>query len=117
MTTIEHNVISGVTQGVLIENAGAILEDASEPSQAWLDFVLSDEGQKQFALTGFRPVIDGVEFGEVEGANDPSDPYPAVENLLTVEEDFGSWSELSDTFFDEEDGLVTRIIAASGQGE
>ena len=102
---------------LLIENPGAVLIDADAKAQEWLDFVLSEEGQRQFALTGFRPIVDGVEFGEVEGANDPSDPYPAVENLLTVEEDFGSWDELSDKFFDEEEGIITQIIAASGQGE
>ena len=102
---------------LLIENPGAVLIDADPKAQEWLDFVLSEEGQRQFALTGFRPIVDGVEFGEVEGANDPSDPYPAVENLLTVEEDFGSWDELSDKFFDEEEGIITQIIAASGQAE
>ncbi len=64
---------------LLIENAGAILKDASAPSQAWLDFVLSDEGQKQFALTGFRPIRDDVDYGgTVEGATDPSNPFPEV---------------------------------------
>ena len=62
-------------------------------------------------------MIDGVEYGEVEGANDPADPFPDVTNLLTVEDDFGSWSELSDKFFDEETGIVTVIIAESGKGE
>ena len=102
---------------LLIENPGAVLEDATPKAQQWLDFVLSEDGQRQFALTGFRPVIDGVDFGEVEGANDPSNPYPEVENLLTVEDDFESWDALSDKFFDEENGIVTRIIAASGKGE
>ena len=62
-------------------------------------------------------MIDGVEFDEVEGANDPSDPFPEVPNLLTVDEDFGSWSELSDKYFDEETGIITQIIAASGKAE
>lgn len=101
---------------LLIENPGAVLEDSTPKAQEWLDFVLSEEGQRQFALTGFRPVIDGVDYGEVEGANDPANPYPDVPDLLTVEDDFGSWSELSDTFFDEETGIVTEIIAASGKG-
>ena len=36
-----------------------------------VDFVLSDEGQKQFALTGFRPIRDDVDFGgTVEGASE-----------------------------------------------
>jgi sulfate/thiosulfate-binding protein len=102
---------------LLIENPGAVLEEATPKAQQWLDFVLSEDGQRQFARTGFRPVIDGVDFGEVEGANDPSNPYPEVENLLTVEEDFESWDALSDKFFDEERGIVTKIIVASGKGE
>jgi sulfate/thiosulfate-binding protein len=102
---------------ILIENPGAVLVDADPKAEEWLDFVLSEDGQREFARTGFRPIIDGVDYGEVEGANDPSDPFPEVENLLTVDEDFESWSALSDTFFDEEDGLVTQIITASGKGE
>jgi sulfate/thiosulfate transport system substrate-binding protein len=102
---------------MLIENPGAVLIDANPKAAQWLDFVLSEDGQRQFALKGFRPVIDGVEVEEVEGANDPSDPFPEPTSLLTVEEDFGSWGELSDKFFDEESGLVTQIIAASGKGE
>jgi sulfate/thiosulfate transport system substrate-binding protein len=102
---------------MLIENPGAVLIDANPKAAHWLDFVLSEDGQRQFALKGFRPVIDGVEVDEVEGANDPSDPFPEPTSLLTVEEDFGSWGELSDKFFDEESGLVTLIIAASGKGE
>ena len=98
-----------------IENAGAILEEASEPSQAWLDFVLSDEGQKQFALTGFRPIRDDVDYGgTVEGAKDPSNPFPEVPTLLTVDEDFGGWDEVSTKFFDEENGLIFEAILAAG---
>jgi len=102
---------------MLIENPGAVLIESDPKAQTWLDFVLSAAGQEQFALKGFRPVIEGVEHGEVEGANDPSDPFPEVTNLLTVEDDFGSWSELSDKFFDEENGIVVKIIAATGKGE
>ena len=98
-----------------IENAGAILDDASEPSQAWLDFALSDEGQKQFALTGFRPIREDVDYGgTVEGAKDPADPFPAVPTLLTVDEDFGGWEEVSTKFFDEEDGLIMKAIVSAG---
>lgn len=100
---------------MLIENPGAVLIDADPKAQEFLDFVLSADGQRQFALKGFRPVIDGVEVGEVEGANDPSDPFPTVKTLLTVATDFGSWKELSDKFFDEESGIVTKVIAASGK--
>jgi sulfate transport system substrate-binding protein len=103
---------------LLIENPGAILTEATPAAADWLEFVVSDEGQKQFALKGFRPIRDDVDFGgEVEGAKDPADPFPAVPTLLTVEKDFGSWDELSDTFFDEESGIVTKAIAASGKAQ
>ena len=71
---------------MLIENPGAILKNADPKAQAWLDFVLSDEGQRQFALKGFRPIIDGVDTTGVKGANDPANPFPTPENLLTVDE-------------------------------
>jgi sulfate transport system substrate-binding protein len=100
---------------ILIENPGAVLVDADPKAQEWLDYVLSEDGQRQFALKGFRPIIEGVEVDEVEGANDPGDPFPEVENLLTVEDDFESWDALSAKFFDEEDGIVTQAITASGK--
>ena len=118
---------------LLIENPGAILKDASEPSQDWLDFVLSEDGQRQFALTGFRPVntadpgiVDfgalGLEPSDIEGAPDPSDPFPKVKNLLTLEKNFGGgdWSGVADKLFGTgEDGqslgIVTEAIAKSGK--
>jgi sulfate/thiosulfate-binding protein len=100
---------------MLIENPGAVLIDATPKATEWLGFVLSPDGQKQFALKGFRPVIDGVAYGEVEGANDPSDPFPEPTTLLTVKTDFVSWSDLSTKFFDENDGIVTVAIAKSGK--
>ena len=80
-----------------------------KPSQDWLDFVLSDEGQKQFALKGFRPVIDGVDYGGRSRvpATRPT-RSPTSETLLTVDDDFESWDELSTKFFDEENGIDHR---------
>lgn len=101
---------------LLIENPGATLKDATPKATPWLDYVLSKDGQTQFALKGFRPLASaGVEVTEVEGANDPSDPYPAVGNLLTVKEDFVSWSELSKKFFEENNGIISKVIAQSGK--
>ncbi len=105
---------------ILIENPGAVLIDADPKAEEWLDFVLSDEGQHQFALKGFRPVGDPeaatVDF-EVDGANDPANPFPPITNLLTAEADFEGWSALSEKFFDEDDGIVTKAIEASGNAE
>lgn len=98
---------------LLIENPGAILKKADPKAKKWLDFVLSEPGQTEFAKKGFRPLIDGVSI-EVPGANDPKNPFPAPKNLLTIADDFGGWGEAKN-FFDEEDGLVTKIQQETGK--
>jgi len=103
-----------------IENAGAILKDATPAAQDWLDFVLSDEGQKQFALKGFRPIRDDVDYGgTVEGAPDPKKPFPAIKHLVTLD-DIGGWAAVKDKLFgDGKDGapvgIVTQSIEKSGK--
>lgn len=85
-------------QSFLIENPGAILEDASPKAQSWLDFVTSEAGQTEFVEKGFRPV--GVELPDVEvpEANDPSDPFPVPSDLGTIA-DLGGWSAVNDEWF------------------
>jgi sulfate/thiosulfate-binding protein len=102
---------------ILIENPGAITKNANPKAKAWLDFVLSDKGQRQFALTGFRPIVQGVDTKGVKGAKDENNPFPAPEKLLTVSKDFESWSALSKKFFDEKTGIVNKVIAASGKSQ
>ena len=102
---------------ILIENPGAVLNDADPEGQDWLDFVLSADGQRQFALKGFRPIDRRRRVrARSRAPTDPADPFPAVTNLLTVAEDFGSWAELSDKFFDEEAGIVTQDHRRLRQG-
>lgn len=118
---------------ILIENAGAILKTATPLAQTWLDFVLGTEGQKQFALKGFRPlnttnpgVVDlaavGLQADDIRGAADASDPFPAVTNLLTLDKNFGGgdWVEVKDKLFGDGRegkplGIVTKAIADSGK--
>jgi sulfate transport system substrate-binding protein len=118
---------------LLIENPGAILDDATPAAADWLDFVLGAEGQKQFALKGFRPVnaaapgvVDfaalGIEPADIKGAPDSDDPFPAVTNLLTLEKNFGGpgWDGVKDKLFgDGKDGapkgIVTLSIEKSGK--
>jgi sulfate/thiosulfate-binding protein len=102
---------------VLIQNPGAVLKNANPKAKEWLDFVLSPAGQRQFALKGFRPIVQGVETTGVKGAIDENSPFPAPKKLLTVEKDFQSWSALSKKFFDEKEGIVVKIIAASGKSQ
>jgi sulfate transport system substrate-binding protein len=99
---------------LLIENPCAVTKDAPKTAQDFLDFQKSDEGQKLYAETGYRPLVD-VPGLEVEGANDPSDPYPTPGTLLTIDGDFGGWADANTKYFDENDGILTKIQAESGQ--
>jgi len=98
---------------LLIENPGAVTTDAKPQAQGFLDYVLSEEGQSVYAKYGFRPLSE-VDV-EVEGANDPANPFPAPATLLTVAEDFGGWSEANTKYFDEESGIVTKIQQETGK--
>jgi sulfate transport system substrate-binding protein len=97
-----------------IDNACAVLKDAPKAAQDFMDFQKSAEGQKLYAETGYRPLVDVGDL-EVEGANDPSDPFPAPATLLTIDGDFGGWADANTTFFDENDGILTKIQAEAGQ--
>ena len=44
-----------------------------------------------------------------------ADPFPTPSKLLTIDKDFGGWSEANTKFFDEEDGLVTKIQQETGK--
>lgn len=102
---------------LLIENPGAVLKDADPKAVKYLEFVLGPTGQTEFAKKGFRPVIDGVDPGQVEGANDPANPFPTPAGLFTVGDDLGGWSAVNKKFFEEETGLVPQIQKATGKSQ
>lgn len=104
-------------QNLLIENPAAVTTKAPKAAQDFLDFGFSAAGQKIFAQYGFRPVegVSGVDVGEVKGANDPSNPFPQVKQLFTIDKTFGGWDAVNKKFFDEDNGIITKIIAASGK--
>ena len=77
-------------------------------------FQKSEQGQKLYAETGYRPLMD-VGNVPVKGANDESNPFPEPKKLLTIDDDFGGWDEANTKFFDENDGILTKIQAEAGQ--
>jgi len=99
---------------LLIENPAAVTVKANSKAKDYLDYLESKDGQTIFAQKGWRPVVDGVDVN-VEGANDPSDPFPEPEKLLTIDDDFGGWSDAGKKFFDEDNGIVTKIQQATGK--
>jgi len=126
LLSYENEAILGRQQGqdydyvvpddtLLIQNPGAVTKDADAKAKAFLDYATSAAGQAEYAKVGFRPVVDGVS-AQVEGANDPANPFPAPGTLLTIDDDFGGWSAVSKKFFDDNDGIVTKIQAAQGKG-
>jgi sulfate/thiosulfate transport system substrate-binding protein len=98
---------------LLIENPGAVTIDADPHAQAYRDFVVSADGQAAFASVGFRP-LDGSAVTGVEGANDPTDPFLQPITLLTIGDDFGGWSAANEKFFQEDTGVVTKLLQEAG---
>ncbi|WP_457208283.1 sulfate ABC transporter substrate-binding protein [Nocardioides sp. P5_C9_2] len=104
---------------ILIENPCAVTEGASKAATDFLEFQKSEAGQEQYAATGYRPVIDGIDI-DVTGANDESDPFPDPATLQTIDTDFEGWDVANDKFFGSgEDGdplgIITKIQSEAGQ--
>jgi len=102
-------------QTLLIETPAAVTKDAPAVAKSFLDFLFTKEAQTDFVKSGYRPVLDGVT-AEVEGANDPADPFPTPETLLTVADDFGGWPAAQAKFFDD-GALVPTIQEETGTTE
>lgn len=102
---------------LLIENPAAVIKGADPRAQKFLDYVLTPEGQENYVQKGFRPLssVSGVKVGTVDGANDPSNPFPTPAKLWTIDGDFGGWEAVNAKFFDEDNGIFTQLIADSGK--
>jgi len=94
-------------QTFLIENPATITKNAPVAAKDFLAFTLSDQGQKIFASKGFRPVVKETSVGTVQGANDPTNPFPQPKKLTTIA-DLGGWTAVNTKFFSA-NGLVTTI--------
>jgi sulfate/thiosulfate transport system substrate-binding protein len=94
-------------QTLLIQNPIAVAEQApnKEKAQAFADFLTGDEGQKIFAEQGYRPVV--------KSAEDPQQ-FPVPKQLFTIEK-LGGWPAVVKKFFDEDNGVVTKINEKAGQ--
>ena len=108
---------------LLIENPAAVTTEAPEVATEFLNYMTGPEAQADYAQSGFRPVVDGVDVGEVDGANDPANPFPDPETLYTIDDNFGGWSEAADLYFGDGEegnplGIITELQQQLGkQGE
>jgi sulfate transport system substrate-binding protein len=96
-----------------IENPVAVTTNASGAAKKFLAYVQSDAGQRVLATEGFRPLNPADVPPTVKGANDPSDPYPAIGKLETIA-DLGGWTKVNTEFFDPDNGIVSQIEKANG---
>jgi sulfate/thiosulfate-binding protein len=88
-------------QTILIENPIAVTTNSKNPdkAKAFLDYLLSPEGQQVFVDKGYRPVNQQV----AATAN-----FPKPSGLFTIA-DLGGWSEVTQKFFDKEAGIMADI--------
>ena len=93
---------------IKIENPGAVTTEAADPeaAKAFLDYILTDEGQQIFADYGYRPVTESV-------LQQNTDKFPEVPGLFTIA-DFGGWATVDEEFFNDETGKVTQILSEQG---
>ena len=91
---------------IKIENPIAVTSKAAPQAKAFLDFVLSKEGQEKFADWGYRPVNPEVLEANKSKFKDPK-------GLFTIR-DLGGWDKINDEMFDPEKGSVAKIEEAAG---
>jgi sulfate transport system substrate-binding protein len=99
-------------QDLLIQNPAAVTKTAPKAAQTFLDFALSTKGQDIFESQGYRPVTPGVHVSAVQGANDPSNPFPTPSKLETIAQ-MGGWAKVNPKFFDETNGIIIKIETAN----
>ena len=94
------------TSTILIENPAAVIKGGAHEaaSQAYYDYLLTDEAQKVFGEKGYRP--------EVESVLETFD-FETPEDLFTIE-DVGGWEQVMTEFFDRENGKVADINKGFG---
>lgn len=100
-----------------IDNPAALTTEANPLAREFLDFALSPAGQREYARSGFRPVLPGTAVDPVAGANDPDHPFPLPSKEFTIGGDLGGWDAVNATFFDEATGIVPQIQRATGKAQ
>jgi sulfate/thiosulfate-binding protein len=86
-----------------IENPVAVVNTTKRPaqSQAFVDFLYTPEGQREWARAGFRPVDAAV-------AREFAGDFPAPARLHTIAQ-LGGWEKVDAEFFDPDKGSVAKI--------
>jgi sulfate/thiosulfate transport system substrate-binding protein len=84
----------------------ATTKDAPAEAKTFVDYVLSEPAQEQFASWGYRPVNE-----QVLAAHESDFPDPP--GLFTIE-DLGGWEKVNAELFDIEGGSIAKIEEEAG---
>ncbi len=118
--TYENEVLVGQQAGqdydyvipsssILIENPVAVVDTYAdkhgtrEVAEAFVAFLFTKEAQEIYAAHGLRSL-------DPEVAAATAEQYPALEDVFTITEQFGGWSEAGPKYFGE-NGIYTQAIA------
>jgi sulfate transport system substrate-binding protein len=93
-------------QTILIQNPVATVNTSGNlaAAKAFETFALGPDGQKIFGDNGYRPTDPDVA---------AQFDYPEPPQLFTID-DLGGWPDVKTTFFDPENGSVTKIFEGQG---
>ena len=91
---------------IKIDIGVATTKDAPPEAKSFLDYVLSEAGQKKFASWGYRPVNETVLAANKE-------QFPTPSGLFTIDK-FGGWKKVDAELFDPEKGQIAKIEEEAG---
>jgi len=100
---------------VLIQNPVAVVDKnvdehcVRDVAEAFVSFLHTKEAKGYYADPGFLRSTDVAK----AQAGDPSNGYPAIQDLFTVD-DLGGWDALNEKLFSD-NGIATQAVANSGQ--
>jgi sulfate/thiosulfate transport system substrate-binding protein len=100
---------------VLIQNPVAIVDKnvdkdcVRDVAEAFVQFLHTKEAKGYYTDTGF---LRSTNVDEAR-AGDPSNGYPAIQDLFTVQ-DLGGWDALDTKLFDPTSGIATQAVANGG---
>src|SRR5215207_528082 len=93
-------------QTIVIENPIAVTTagEKKPAAKAFVDFTRTPEAQKVYGEKGYRSVLPNLV---------DKQKFPTPQGLFTIA-DLGGWKDVNKKFFDENDGIITKIQEKSG---
>jgi len=91
---------------ILIQTPIATTTDASTQAEDFVKWLYTPEAQQIWADNGYRPVVKSV-------LDKNAKEFPTPSGLFTIDK-IGGWDEVTTKFFDETNGIVTKLEQGLG---